>query len=108
MLELSGADCKLFRNNVGLFKTKDGRTVKTGLCNGSSDVIGITSVTITPDMVGKKIGVFTAIEVKKPNKKMTKIQQDFVNVIKSLGGFAGMANSVETAKEIISNGEEEV
>ena len=41
------------------------RQIKYGLCNGSSDLIGWTPITITPDMIGKKIAVFTAIEVKK-------------------------------------------
>jgi hypothetical protein len=37
--------------------------LKYGLCLGSSDLIGWTIREITPDMVEKKVAVFTAIQV---------------------------------------------
>lgn len=111
--------CNLMRNNSGALPDKDGRIVRYGLGNvskahndqmKSSDLIGITSIVITPDMVGKRIGVFTAIEVKKedwnPTKKLDKREQaqsNFINWVKMRGGFAGFANSVDKLKEILKN-----
>lgn len=37
----------------------------------SPDLIGWTEITITPNMVGKKIAVFTGLEVKHPGFKMS-------------------------------------
>lgn len=59
LLAASRLSNRLFRNNVGLFKTIDGRIIKTGLHNGSSDLIGWTQVKITPDMVGKTVAILT-------------------------------------------------
>jgi len=97
--------CELYRNNVGGFAVQDGRRtryVKTGLCKGSSDLIGYTKTTITPDMVGKNIAIFTAIEVKRSDWKITKKftetekgQEIFIDTVKNDGGIAGFANSVE-------------
>ena len=99
---------RLFRNNVGLFKTIDGRTIKTGLHNGSSDLIGWTQVKITPDMVGKTVAIFTAIECKKegfvmpknPNETL-KGQINFIEQVKKSGGYAGFARSDEEYKNIL-------
>jgi hypothetical protein len=93
--------CRLFRNNVGLFKTFDGRRIKTGLCNGSSDIIGWTPVTVTEDMVGDTVAVFTAIEVKKPNGRATDQQLNFIDNVRVDGGYAGIAKSTEDAEKII-------
>ena len=92
--------CRLWRNNTGAIKDSEGRLVRFGLCKGSSDIIGITPVTITPDMVGKQVGVFTAIEVKTPKGKATDEQINFIQRVRDLGGFAGVARSVEEALEI--------
>jgi len=91
---------RLWRNNTGAIKDETGRLVRFGLCKGSSDIIGITPITITSDMIGKRIGVFTAIEVKTPKGKPTDEQINFIDRVRDLGGFAGVARSVEDALEI--------
>lgn len=97
---LSARGCRLFKNVRGLFYTLDKqRKVAAGLSiNGSSDVIGITPITITQDMIDQKIGVFTAIEVKKDAKEVAAWhkskseratrQRHFIKVMRENGGIA--------------------
>ncbi len=92
--------CRLFRNNTGAIKDDEGRLVRFGLCKGSSDLIGFKPVTITPDMVGRTVAIFTAIEVKTPTGKPTPEQLHFIDRVKQLGGIAGVARSVEDALSI--------
>ena len=92
---LADHGCRLFRNQTGALKDQTGRLVRFGLCKGSSDLIGFKSITITPEMVGKKIAAFVAIEVKTASGKPTPEQLNFVNRVKELGGIAGIARSVE-------------
>lgn len=84
-----------WRNNTGVLRDERGRPVKFGLCEGSSDLIGITEVIITADMVGKKIGRFTAIEVKQLGKRPTDDQSRFLDVVKARGGAATWVTSVD-------------
>ncbi|ABB56758.1 VRR-NUC domain-containing protein [Synechococcus elongatus] len=95
-------DVRLWRNNVGTCKAADGRFVRFGLCPGSSDLIGLTRVTITPDMVGQTIALFTAIEVKTPTGRVTPEQQSFIDFVQRSGGRAGVARSMQDANKIIS------
>lgn len=111
--------CHLMRNNSGALLDDTGRLVRYGLGNSSkqhqervasSDLIGFTQVEITPDMVGKTLAIFTAIEVKKEawneNKKFDKretAQSNFIEFIKLMGGFAGFANSQNKLKEILNH-----
>lgn len=106
--------CTLMRNNSGAFTDETGRLVRFGLGNisntqqiKSSDLIGITEVVITPDMVGKTVGVFTAVEVKDEKWKHTKKldareekQNNFLQFVKSKGGIAGFVNKVDDLKEL--------
>jgi hypothetical protein len=92
---LANHGCRLFRNNTGAIKDQTGRLVRFGLCKGSSDLIGFKPVTITPDMVGRTVAIFTAIEVKTPGGKPTPEQLHFVKRVKDHGGIAGIARSVE-------------
>lgn len=108
--------CILLRNNSGSLVDKDGRPVRFGLGNvskahndrfKSSDLIGITKVVITQEMVGKTVGVFTAIECKeeswKSNKKLDKREQAqhaFLLWVILNGGIASFANSVDRLKDI--------
>lgn len=66
----------------------------------SSDDIGYTTVTITPEMVGHKIAVFTSIEMKKdgfkirdkyPEKSRESKQDKWNQMCIKAGGISGFA-----------------
>lgn len=99
-LELGRGSTRLWRNNTGALKDATGRLVRYGLCQGSSDLIGLRQVTITPDMVGKTLAVFTAIEVKDRGRP-TPEQQAFITMVQQAGGLAGIARSVDDARSIL-------
>jgi hypothetical protein len=88
---------RMFRNNVGLFKTQDGRNVQTGLCVGSSDLIGFTSKTITLDDVGKTVAIFTALEVKTEKGIVSPQQEKFIEMVARFGGISAVVRSVDDA-----------
>lgn len=96
---------KLFRNNVGMLEDKFGNKVRYGLAPGSSDLIGWKPVTITPEMVGNKIAVFVAVEVKKPGSRTDKarleLQKNFVAAVNKDGGIAGFVESVDDATRML-------
>lgn len=111
---------RLLRNNNGACMS-EGRMIRFGLGNTSkrvqeqmksSDFIGITPVVITPDMVGKTVGVFTAIEVKPEGFKVKQqynrnsrewAQENFCQWVRDLGGFSGFATSGKDLKQIINH-----
>ena len=95
------SELRLFRNQVGqLPDPRTGRPVQFGLARGSADLIGWRTVTITPDMVGKTVGVFVAIEVK-DRGRLTPEQERFIAEVQQAGGLAGVARSVEDARRIL-------
>lgn len=101
-LELSKHNVVPFRNNIGSYITEAGHRVAFGVGGkGGSDLICITPVTITPDMVGKEIGVFTAIEVKTKTGRVSEDQKKFIASVRRLGGFAGVARSTDDALVIV-------
>lgn len=102
LIATSAVGARLFRNNVGVFQTARGTKVRTGLCTGSADLIGWTSVLITPGMVGQHVAVFTAVEIKTKDGRLTQAQKNFLEVVDEAGGLAGVARSEEDAIEIIS------
>lgn len=106
--------CILLRNNSGALTDSTGRTVRYGLGAyskkhderiKSSDEIGFTRVLITPQMVGKTVAVFTAVEVKEPGWKPKNLnaretaQKAFIDWVVNNGGFSFFANSVDSARE---------
>jgi len=93
-------DTRLFRNNTGVLQDKRGTHVRFGLCPGSSDLIGWKSVVITPDMVGKRVAVFTAIETKTAKGAVRINQHLFIKAVREAGGKAGVARTMEDADEI--------
>ena len=99
-LEHGSGPARLWRNNTGALTDQTGRLVRYGLCQGSSDLIGLRSVTITPDMVGQTIGVFVAIEVKDQGR-LTPQQQAVIAMVQQAGGLAGVARSPEEARSIL-------
>lgn len=113
-LAISGK-ATLFRNNVGTAwigdtsKLKDGsvlirnpRVFHAGLCEGSSDLIGWRSLTITPEMVGQTVAVFAALEVKSKTGRATAGQKNFCQRVTEAGGFAGIVKSPDEAKKTLA------
>ena len=100
-LALSRGPVRLWRNNTGTLPDRQGRPVKFGLCKGSSDLIGLRSVTIGPEHVGQTMAVFAAVEVKSPTGRPTPDQQAFIDTVQALGGLAGIARSSADAAAIL-------
>jgi len=97
-------DLRLFRNQVGqLPDPKTGRPVQFGLARGSADLIGWRTVTITPDMVGQRIAVFSSLEIKTPTGRLTPAQHNWQAAVRSAGGIAGVARSVTDALAILKD-----
>ncbi len=99
-LAASDAGCRLFRNNVGKawigkainlgngdVLIKNARRFHAGLCEGSSDEIGWSPLTITPSMVGKTVAVFTAVEVKTKTGRLSPAQDRFLQAVRNSGGY---------------------
>ncbi len=97
-LGISAPNVRIFRNNVGMING-----VQFGLCVGSSDLIGFQSVTVTPEMVGQKVAIFTALEVKTTKGRVSEVQQNFIDVVNRFGGIAGVVRSIDDAKKLVGS-----
>jgi len=102
-LKASALGLVLFRNARGYDPTNK---VKYGLGpDGASDEIGFYSVTVTPEMVGESVAIFSAIEIKTPNHKTNKKrfsdQKRFIANVKRAGGIGGFATCEEDIERII-------
>lgn len=102
MLRLGAGSSRIFRNNQGLARYPDGSKVKYGIANpGGADCIGWVSVIITPEMVGSKVAIFTAVEVKEGTGRASRDQKSFIQAVRNAGGRAGIAKSVDDAILIV-------
>lgn len=116
--EYSKLGSRLFRNNTGMGWTgitagpirelrkrvllkqgdivlKKARPFHAGFPKGSSDLIGWTQVEVTPDMVGKSVAIFTAIEVKTEKLVATREQDAFINTVNKAGGIGLIARELK-------------
>lgn len=71
-----------------------------GLHKGSSDLIGWKSIEITPEMVGKRVAVFTAFEVKTKTGKASKEQVKFIDKVNKDGGVARIVRCKEDLNNV--------
>jgi hypothetical protein len=78
-----------------------GRILEAGLTPGSGDLIGIRPVVISAEHIGQRLGVFASIEVKVPKGRVSPEQQQWLQIVQSLGGIAGVARSVEDAQQLM-------
>lgn len=83
---------RFWRNETGVYMTRDGRWVTAGLCRGSSDIIGLVD------------GRFVAIEVKSKIGRVSSDQQRFIDIVIESGGIAGVARSIDEAVAIVEGG----
>jgi len=116
MLEYTKLGSRLFRANSGRGWTgksmgpyKDERRVVLypgdivirkarpfhGMQAGTSDLIGWTTIQITPDMVGKPAAIYTAAEVKTSGTRTTKPQAAYVRTVNEAGGIGVIARKLD-------------
>lgn len=105
-MRLQQIACRLFRNNVGMSKFTDEKTgksywVKYGLHDGSSDLIGWTTVVVTDEMVGTRIAVFTSLEGKRGKDQVTEQQYRWIRAVAESGGIAGIFTTDESAQLLV-------
>jgi hypothetical protein len=100
-IKASRAGIRLWRNNRGATYDQDRRMIRFGLGNDSdkidkkiksSDLIGITPHEITLADVGRRLGIFTSIEMKKPGWKYAGTDREAAQwkwgkLVISLGGI---------------------
>lgn len=101
MFVASRCGARLFRNNVGMLEDRNGQKVRYGLCTGSSDLIGWKEVTVTPEMVGKKVALFVAIEVKTGKMLPTADQINFSQAVANAGGISLITRDAETVEKLL-------
>lgn len=80
-----------FRANVGIFYTRDGRPISTGLPKGFSDLFGFR----------RSDGRIFFLEIKTANGRLSKDQKSFLAAMSKLGAITGVARSVEDALEVL-------
>ena len=78
--------------------------VRYGL-NGSPDIIGVTPVTVTAEMVGRTVGVAVGIEVKTDTGRQSQQQKNFQVAFTKAGGVYILARSVDDAISSLPGGQ---
>ncbi len=79
------------------------RPIEAGLGIGSSDLIGWTPVKITQGMLCMTIAVFTAVEVKSENGRVSPEQRQFVAIVEKSGGIGVVAHDISEVDAAISS-----
>lgn len=93
---------RMFRINAGMGwagqVTRRGRFVVIdnprpfhGAPDGFPDLAGWTTITVTPDMVGQRVAVFTGEEVKATGR-LSHAQERFKSIIEKMGGIHRILN----------------
>lgn len=83
--------------NAGDGVVRRAQWVKYGLGVGSGDLIGLQSVVITPEMVGKKVAIFVSGEAKQPRGNATKEQKSWHEMVLANGGHSFVFRSADEA-----------
>ena len=117
LLESYDAGCVLFRNNTGMgwagklarhngagdVTLRNARPLHAGLCTGSSDTIGWANVIVTPEMVGKSMAVFMAVECKAKKGATSADQIRFLHNVNRAGGIGIVLRDGESIVERIDD-----
>lgn len=81
---------RVFRNSVGVARDARGHTIRYGLVNGASDIIGWKSA--------HGVAQFVALEVKSDTGSLRPEQKQFLANVLAAGGIAAVVRSVEEAR----------
>lgn len=97
-------DGMAWSQQVGTFRAYDNpeRIVKIGQ-PGMADIMSVVAVKITPDMVGKTIGVAVAIEAKTLTGRQRDQQILWAHAFENRGGIYLLARSGEQASQLVES-----
>ncbi len=97
----------LYRNRRGMLTLPSGGKMPYGLGpNGYGDNVGYLTITVTPEMVGRRIAVYTMVECKRADKALHAPDPDdpqlkYILEVTDAGGIAGFARHAEDAELIL-------
>ena len=91
----------VWRNNTGALVDQQGRFVRFGLCKGSSDLIGMRSLEVTPELVGRRLAQFVALEIKTESGTVSTEQRAFLRLVQQLGGLGAVCRSIAQAQAVL-------
>lgn len=104
----------LFRANVGqgwqgkarvqgdTVILRGARPFSTGLPKGFPDLFGVKPVTVTPEMVGQRLGVFVYLEVKTQAGRVRREQAAVLQHLQAMGAVGGVARSAAAALALLT------
>ncbi len=89
-------DVLIWRQQSGVFRAYDDprRLVRVGE-PGMADAGMIVAVTITPDMVGKRVGIAAQVEFKRPGARQNNDQKNWQRFIEAHGGQYAVITSAD-------------
>lgn len=88
----------------GIVRLLNPRRVQAGVGGvGGSDRIGFHQVVITEKMVGKKIAVFCAIELKTSVGKATPEQENFIKFLLDMNAIAGVGREKKDIENLFDS-----
>lgn len=91
---------KLWRNRRGMLPLPNGGMLPFGLGPaGFPDDCGYTPIVITPEMVGRKVAVFTAFEAKTDEGVLASHQEAVLNELRDDGCIVGVATCGEDVRD---------
>ncbi|WP_336288349.1 hypothetical protein [Bartonella sp. CB60] len=72
--------------------------LRAGLCEGSSDLIGFKTITVTPDMVGKKLPSFTRGKL---NQALEDLQKSSLILLTTSMKMEGLLQQSDPLKKLV-------
>jgi hypothetical protein len=84
-------------NKLGIIVLHGARKIRFGLHEGSGDLVGWKTITITPEMVGSHVAVFFSNEIKSPAGRLSDEQKNWAVQVTKAGGIAKVMRSPEDA-----------
>ena len=91
----------LASSNLNRVVIEDARRFRSGLPVGFPDLFGFRTVTVTPEMVGRKLAVFAFLEVKKPGGRTSMAQEKMHAFLRGAGAVGGVARSAGEAVTLL-------
>lgn len=97
---------ELFKNSKGELFLRHPKRITYGLMKGSGDHIGWTTIKITDEMVGQKLAIFTSIEDKTVNDKLSVDQRRWNKAVRKDGGISEVWKETKNGEITILKGAE--